>query len=541
MAHPYSYNVIPPSGVALIAQATAANPLVYVDVRSKASAASSDDDLAQKALSWYDGKVGEIAAASAAGNVARPVGVWHAAGSRQPALSLCITARLASQTDADAVIVAAMSDPDSAVVLPGADDVGQSVGVPFPIAISAADTVTTTPGGWAALSDLDRFVSLHRAGNPTLGDAQTVLGEKTFSQRATFSNGARFGASPSGGARVGWNGSDAVETAAIYCENLYARNADYINFCDPITCEDEYDIGTADQRWGELYCIGVDCAQDIVAGNNIEASTFSQADGSFFVDDAGIETSNLRVDYIFSRSDGAGGNVYISASLLPESTSLSLGSSAKSWVSLYSNAVYTAAIFPSIGDHVTVPSLYPSGSGARLGTSASPFASVSSDNVFVGQSQVQLYEASWGGLGIGATISPAGNGMSCGTLAHPWSDVVGTRLVGDLDGRIPSPTTPAADPPVGSIFLGVIGLAQGYYQSTLDVGEDVVVQNGAITGRAGLTTLCVGGFARGGSESDPLIGVSDPSRDIYSGTYRTLSYGSAQGTTFILALFMRVR
>lgn len=540
MAHPYAYNVIPPSGIALIAQATAANPLVYVDVRSKAAAASSDDDLAQKALSWYDGKVGEIAAVSAAGNVARPVGVWHAAGSRQAALSLCITARLASQTDADAVIVAAMSDPDSVVVLPGADDVGQSVGVPFPIAISAADTVTTTPGGWAALSDLDRFVSLHRAGDPTLGDNQAVLGEKTFSQRATFSNGARFGSSPSGGTRVGWNGSDAVETGMVICGE-FSASSEYINFFKPITCEDEYDMGTANQRWGKLYCDNIDCLHNIYADNNVEASSFSQVDGSTLIDDSGIETSNLRVDYIYSRSDGAGGNIFVSASLLPEAASLSLGSLAKSWVSLYANAVYTAAISPSIGDHVTVPSLYPASSGARLGTSASRFASVSSDNVFIGQSQFQLYEASWGGLGIGGTISPAGGGMSCGTLAHPWSDVVGTRLVGDLDGRIPSPTTPAADPPVGSIFLGVIGLAQGSYQSTLDVGEDVVVQNGAITGRSGLTTLCVGGFARGGSQSDPLIGVSDPSRDIYAGTYRTLSYGDAQGTAFILALFMRVR
>lgn len=541
MAHPYVYNVIPPSGIALIAQATAANPLVYVDVRSKAAAASSDDDLAQKALSWYDGRVGEIAAVSAAGNVARPVGVWHASGSRQPALSLCITARLASQTDADAVIVAAMSDPDSVVVLPGADDVGQSVGVPFPIAISAADTVTTTPGGWAALSDLERFVSLHRAGDPTLGDTQAILGEKTFSQRATFSNGASFGSSPSGGARVGWNGSDAVETDDVYCENLYARNSGLIDFFSPIISEDTYDMGTAEQRWGKLYCTHVDCFGDFSAGN-VEASTFSQTDGSVWIDDNGIEANQLYVNQILVRP-GTTGGIAVSASLLPVGAvgaSLTLGSSSQSWVSLYSNAIYTAAISPSIGDHVTVPSLYPS-SGARLGTSALPFASVSSENVFVGQSQVQLYEASWGGLGIGGTISPAGGGMSCGTLAHPWSDVVGTRLVGDLDGRIPSPTTPAVDPPVGSIFLGVIGLAQGSYQSTLDVGEDVVVQNGAITGRAGLTTLCVGGFARGGSQSDPLIGVSDPSRNIYAGTYRTLSYGDAQGTAFILALFMRVR
>lgn len=539
MAHPYVYNVIPPSGIALIAQATAANPLVYVDVRSKAAAASSDDDLAQKTLSWYDGKAGEIAAVSAAGNVARPVGVWHAAGSRQPALSLCITARLASQTDADAVVVAAMSDPDSVVVLPGADDVGQSVGVPFPIAISAADTVTTTPGGWAALSDLERFVSLHRAGNSSLGDTQTVLGEKTFSQRATFSNGGRFGSGASGGVRVGWNGSDAVEAPYLYCNDISSNGADHVNFQKPITCEDEYDIGTADQRWGKLYCANIDCLHNIYADNNVEASSFSQVDGNVHIDDSGVETTDLRVSYIGQRTGASG--IRVAASFLPEGSSRSLGSSSQSWVALYSNAIYTAAIFPNIGAHVTVPSLYPSGSGARLGTSASRFASVSSDNVFVGQSQVQLFEASWGGLGIGATISPAGGGMSCGTLAHPWSEVVGARLVGDLDGRIPSPTTPVADPPVGSIFLGVIGLAQGSYQSTLDVGEDIIVQNGAVTGRAGFTTLCVGGFARGGSQSDPLVGVSDPSRDIYSGTYRTLSYGSAQGTTFILALFMRVR
>lgn len=538
MAHPYIYNVIPPSGIALIAQATAANPLVYVDVRSKAAAASSDDDLAQKALSWYDGKAGEIAAVSAAGNVARPVGVWHAAGSRQPARSLCITARLASQTDADAVIVAAMSDPDSVVVLPGADDVGQSVGVPFPIAISAADTVTTTPGGWAALSDLERFVSLHRAGNSALGDAQTVLGEKTFSQRATFSNGGRFGSGASGGVRVGWNGSDAVEAPSLYCDEILSNGADHVNFQKPITSEDEYDMGMADQRWGKLYCANIDCLHDIYADNNIEASSFSQTDGNVFIDDTGVETNDLRVGYIAQRL-GTTGGILVASSLLPSGSARSLGDSTKSWVSLYANAVYTAAIFPSIGDHVTVPSLIPSASGVRLGTQASPFSDISCQNVFVGD--VQLYEASWGGLGIGATISPAGGGMSCGTLAHPWSEVVGARLVGDLDGRIPSPTTPATDPPVGSIFLGVVGLAQGSYQSTLDVGEDVVVQNGAITGRSGFTTLCVGGFARGGSQSDPLIGVSDPSRDIYAGTYRTLSYGDAQGTAFILALFMRVR
>ena len=176
----YIYNVLTPAGAALIAQATAANPIVWVGALSKATAATSAEDLAAKDAAWYDGKAGEIVAVSATDNVARPVAAWRPSGARQAALSLCVTARLSSQTDADAVVMSAMSDPDSTVVLPGADDTGQTVGMPFPIDINAADSVAVTPGAAASVADLARFVSLHKAGDPTAGDVQTIRGEKTF-------------------------------------------------------------------------------------------------------------------------------------------------------------------------------------------------------------------------------------------------------------------------------------------------------------------------------------------------------------------------
>lgn len=176
----YIYNVLTPAGAALIAQATATNPIVWVGALSKATAASSAEELAVKDASWYDGKAGEIVAVSATDNVARPVAAWHPSGARQAALSLCVTARLASQTDADAVVMSAMSDPNSTVVLPGADDTGQTVGMPFPIDINASDTVAVTPGASASLADLERFVSMHKAGDPTQGDDQSIRGIKTF-------------------------------------------------------------------------------------------------------------------------------------------------------------------------------------------------------------------------------------------------------------------------------------------------------------------------------------------------------------------------
>ena len=176
----YAYNTLTADGANLIAQATAANPIVMVGSLSKATAASSAADLAIKDKSWYDGKSGAIAAASATASRARIVAVYRNAGTRQAAKAICITARLASQTDADAVILCAMSDPDATIELPGADDTGQGVEIPFNIAINAADTIQATPGAAASLADLERFVSLHAAGNPSQGEQQHVFGWKIF-------------------------------------------------------------------------------------------------------------------------------------------------------------------------------------------------------------------------------------------------------------------------------------------------------------------------------------------------------------------------
>lgn len=176
----FLYNVITQAGAALIAQATAANQIVFVAALSKVTAATSAEELSVQPASWYDGKAGSIAAASATDNVARVVASWQPSGSRQAAKSMCVTARLASQTDAQAVPVIALSDPDSTIELPGTDDTGGAVSIPFLADINASGDVEATPGAAASIADLARFVSLHSAGNPTAGDAQAIYGQKSF-------------------------------------------------------------------------------------------------------------------------------------------------------------------------------------------------------------------------------------------------------------------------------------------------------------------------------------------------------------------------
>lgn len=184
MPNLFSINVITSAGAALIAQATAANQIVFVAALSKASAATDAANLAGQPASWYDGHVGRVVSVSAEGAVARIIAAFPATGSRQALKSACITARLASQTDSQAVPVAALSDDASTITLPGADDVGQAVEIPFNIAIGPQQqSVEVTPGASASISDLDRFVSLHAPGDPTRGVDQSILGAKTFSDK----------------------------------------------------------------------------------------------------------------------------------------------------------------------------------------------------------------------------------------------------------------------------------------------------------------------------------------------------------------------
>lgn len=186
MANSFAYNIIPPSGSALIAQATAANPVVFVESLSCTLAAESDDDLASKNKAWYTGKTGQIQAVSATDNRAHIVCRYSNAGSEQVAKSIAVTAKLANQADSEAVILCAKSDPDSDARLPGSEQIGQFVEFGFTIQIDGSSTVTATPGASATIADLDRFVSMHSATDNGLGDEQTILGTKTFTDDVIF-------------------------------------------------------------------------------------------------------------------------------------------------------------------------------------------------------------------------------------------------------------------------------------------------------------------------------------------------------------------
>ena len=193
MPNPFSINIITPDGAALIAQATAANQIVFTAALSGTTAATDAADLASKTAAFYDGITGTINACSATDNIAKIVAAFGNAGaSSQAVKSVCILGRLASQSAGSEVIVAAMSDDASTIVLPPDSSPSQKIRFPFNFAVTDGGTIETVYADGATIADLERFVSMHKAGDPTQGDDQTIKGDKTFYDYCYFNDEVIF-------------------------------------------------------------------------------------------------------------------------------------------------------------------------------------------------------------------------------------------------------------------------------------------------------------------------------------------------------------
>ena len=191
MAGVFSSQVITVAGRSLIASATATNQIVFVKALSAGSVPADPS-----VTSGYDGVQGTITSSSATNNVARVVTSYNNAptSTPQPVKAIALMGRLASQSDADAVIFAYCTDSGSEIYFPGNNAPEQITRFAYNIAFEGDAPLEVTEAGAASLSDLNRFVSLHRAGDPTHGEDQEIKGSKTFDGEVTLKGAVHMSA-----------------------------------------------------------------------------------------------------------------------------------------------------------------------------------------------------------------------------------------------------------------------------------------------------------------------------------------------------------
>ena len=183
MAGVFSSQVITVAGRSLIASATATNQIVFVKALSATTVPADPSQ-----TSGYDGVQGTITSSSATNNVARVVTSYNNTNTNapQPVKAIALMGKLASQSDAEAVIFAYCTDSGSEIYFPGNNAPEQITRFAYNIAFEGNAPLEVTEAGAASLSDLDRFVSLHVAGDPTTGESQVIRGRKTFANEITL-------------------------------------------------------------------------------------------------------------------------------------------------------------------------------------------------------------------------------------------------------------------------------------------------------------------------------------------------------------------
>ena len=128
-----------------------------------------------------DNVTSRILSLSVTGSTLRAVVLLRSTG----ALIACQTVALLSGEN----VIAILSSSSTMFFIPAASESVVGVSVDFEITFTNTGqaTVEVSDSNTAMLSDLNRFVSCHIAGDTDTGEAQYIAGEKTFGDKVTFS------------------------------------------------------------------------------------------------------------------------------------------------------------------------------------------------------------------------------------------------------------------------------------------------------------------------------------------------------------------
>ena len=385
----FTNQIITLDGQGLIAQATAANPISWVDALSKATVPTDPAD-----PTLYSGLSGTVDGAAVSGLSVRTARIVVAFGntsgsSAQAVKAIAVRAKLASQSDSEAVIFAYCTDAASTITFPPSTAPKQVTRFAFNIAIQPAESFATVTAGDATLADLQSYVSAHLPGQANVGEPQNIYGAKTFKTESTFeggfmvSQGAATIDSVDGaclsfqedGAKFGYigyevNGGGLVltgrESGANNCESIifgYTSDLDD-NPNDPsyfmkmitnadnrdeawvqvqAACvvpdtsdENSHDLGTTDFKWSNAYIKNIYSDWGLYFENS---SNCIEWDGESKIIDVKVD------DNLFMEFEGTDQEIYFSMPIMPKAgATVNIGHANHPWDKIYGNEIITQGV-----------------------------------------------------------------------------------------------------------------------------------------------------------------------------------------------------
>ena len=417
MAGVFSSQVVTVAGRTLIASATATNQIVFVKALS-ATTVPADPSV----TSGYDGVQGTITSSSATNNVARVVTSYNNAPTSTPQAvkAIALMGRLASQSDAEAVIFAYCTDADSEIYFPANNAPEQITRFAYNIAFEGDAPLEVTEAGAARLSDLDRFVSLHVAGDPTRGEDQSIKGSKTFDGEVTLKGAVHMSANivPTKGATYKIGGSVESSLSDVYTETLHVGT---ILNGEVVSSDVDVELGSSISPEHTTVTNGISSVY-IGSSNARFKSVYAETVNGVYLE---LSQSATSTKATLMCEDGA---ILASSDIVPSSTASilpSCGRVTRPWKEMY----VKSAIFLTKGTSSTTDNLiiYEDDGGVNL------------DNSYTGgDAGIFRFRKRKGGMMTGATVSageflganPTISRASVSTI--PESEVVQNVYDGDV-------------------------------------------------------------------------------------------------------------
>lgn len=182
-------------GFEMLAAATTGSLIQMVGGRCSTNVISQADIPGATDADFMTSPAGTIKAMSVTNTAAQIIVEFSNAGLQQVYVLHSFCLRAISQGSATAYPFAVCSLNSGGIAIQPQSMTGVEVRfqVPFDLTFTGASAyIEGIPvGNNASVDMLDRFVSAHSVGNSSAGDTQTIKGEKTFSDEATFYSGCQ--------------------------------------------------------------------------------------------------------------------------------------------------------------------------------------------------------------------------------------------------------------------------------------------------------------------------------------------------------------
>lgn len=355
----FSNNILTTAGKNIIAQATAANPIIYTGSFALEAyvqpATLVNFDLPYGVPNKIDGT---IVSASAVDDTARVIAGFTNKSSAKIIKTCVVYGRLENDNTDHCII--ACSDENASIRIPSTSEASVQVQIALNVSVNDDGTVTVTSGNAASVGDLERMVSCHKPGSPAEGVAQDVYGEKSFIDGVkTDSLGSVSGS--------GITVNDNLLASSVYkvigdkttpFNKVYAQRG-FFNSLEPVAegttillysgivpnDDGTITLGSSSYRFANVY-------SELLEGDSLSINNIVPSGSNHTI---GLTNNSFKYGYIQS---------LYSQNIAPKGTATSIGTNAEPFGDIYVDDVHTGNVHANtLSGLIPVPS-YDSGSGS---------------------------------------------------------------------------------------------------------------------------------------------------------------------------------